>query len=741
MHACEVFMSTIQSQSAAEQVNAASSKKSDFLDKLKSRNEKHGDMFASVLSGWRKANFQGNERVREGKMAIMQSKFKGGNALMSNLDAKQRQKDIEQDEMRKEEDEKKLERKRREQDRLRKEEIAKEQELKQEDAASMALNMNATNPAGTPFSRLVSALASSGSNTGYEGSNLSQQATATNLVANTENKVNGFAVAEANSSGAQAAVKMASVSDSSVQVEKELNEINQRNLSSVPENQEPSVSEKIAKMDNNELRQNLDRLAKDSSVSKLSLHMSNPQTQAQNQSNAAAIANLPTSPDKLASLGASTNTNGSGAANIQSTQASTEDVLRYRQVMQTQEPAKSSRAQELLQKTDASQAIASRQTLAKASHTSANSTVQNGVSTGSRASVLASAAHQTTTEKASSAQLLATSNTRSLGNESLVKETAQQGLLMSNVQSGTFASKSAGSTLVSPNFNSASGTFTNGLGASGTALLASVSKFNSQSAFANTSALTSSGLDDSILSDNLTKSSLASLSTAGQSAAMRQALDSLKQGMGMQPVYSQGYDPRNYAGNLSANALQEASNAEQQDLDSSLAEDEQNAASTTASASVSASAQAASAFAQVMQGSENAEMLASMPLSASAAENAKELHEKVMQMAARNLKQLSVDLTPNNMGRMRIEISLDKENEALAVSLAAVSPQTRAALKQALPQLREALATQNIIADETIYQLEDQTSVKQDSIFTTNGQMQTSEEFFAQRRMSGVDQA
>ena len=83
--------------------------------------------------------------------------------------------------------------------------------------------------------------------------------------------------------------------------------------------------------------------------------------------------------------------------------------------------------------------------------------------------------------------------------------------------------------------------------------------------------------------------------------------------------------------------------------------------------------------------------------------DAQALHDRVMQMAARNLKQLSVELSPNSLGKMKISIALSDDNNAIAVSLQAANPHTRELLQQALPQLRDTLAKQNVATDVNVY--------------------------------------
>lgn len=287
---------------------------------------------------------------------------------------------------------------------------------------------------------------------------------------------------------------------------------------------------------------------------------------------------------------------------------------------------------------------------------------------------------------------------------------------------------------------------TSGLGSSGSALLASVARSQaSQMASSLSATLSAQNQEEALgLAMGLNDNSLALAENSN--AAMQQALASLKQGMGLQPQYVQGYDPRNYMSSDSLAVSSVGSGEASADTgDSALDYGQDSTDSTSASAATAASAQAAQNFAQSVANHSNptANNLASasMTFSSSASENAKELHEKVMQMSARNLKQLSVELTPNNLGKMRIEISLDKDNDALLVSLASANPQTRKALEQALPELRDTLANQNIMVDEQVYDLDDAATNTRDHGQGENNvhaghNADTLQEFFAQRHMT-----
>lgn len=745
-------MSTIQSQPAADNMNVgAVAKKSEIFEKINARIEKHGDMFSSMLSKWT----QSDERAGEGRFYRMQNKLGTSSVLLSTTDTDMRQKALEEEEERKEEDKKKLEAERRNQ------ELERSQELQQEDLAKMAINA-AANQADSPFARLVSSLAASGTASNASstsgsgtldangsalgagaGNSGNQSGSAT--VSGASGKVNGFASADPNSSGAQAALQMANISDDSVNIEQDLNRINQKNLSAVPVNQEPSLSERLYESNNSELRQNLDNLAKASSVSKLSLQMANPQTQAQSQSNAAAVANLPTSGNKLAGLTGAAASPASGPASgptsVDTTKtqanalATTESVLKYRQSQpsQTAQAEQNTKSKELLQMTENSRVAVEKQALSRASHVSSTPRMVDGVSSGSRTANLDSASHVARTNNAG-AQSSTSTTTALAGLQSGTRSAVDGFRVADSVSSGAELGRNVGS---------------RGLGTSGSALLASVR----QQSMAQNLALAGSanvGTSSQALSGMASAGAEAALSlnASAQNSAMQQALTSLKQGMGLQPVYTQGYDPRNYAGNLVANAVDASNSGNESSLDNSLQDQELDAASTSASAAASASANASKAFSQMLnaQTSPSASASAAMSMHPSAAENAQEIHEKVMQMAARNLKQLSIDLSPNQMGRMRIDISLDKENDALSVSLAAAHPQTRALLKQALPQLREILASQNISAEEQVYELEDvmadgQGKGQVEGMSELSRNLQTSQEFFAQRRIYQREQA
>lgn len=170
-----------------------------------------------------------------------------------------------------------------------------------------------------------------------------------------------------------------------------------------------------------------------------------------------------------------------------------------------------------------------------------------------------------------------------------------------------------------------------------------------------------------------------------------------------------GYAEDTYSG-FNDHAVENAASVVTKNTFNSLmsGNDDNHGTSHDESASLFAQGNSTNALSELRSAQYSMNSFAHMAMTTSAAQNAEQIHERVMQMAARNMKQLNVELSPNEMGKMRISINLDKENQAVTVSLAAASPETRQALEQAMPRLRDALAQQNVEADTNIYDLNDQ---------------------------------
>lgn len=88
-------------------------------------------------------------------------------------------------------------------------------------------------------------------------------------------------------------------------------------------------------------------------------------------------------------------------------------------------------------------------------------------------------------------------------------------------------------------------------------------------------------------------------------------------------------------------------------------------------------------------------------------ENAEQIARQVMQMAARNLRQLTIDLNPASLGRMQIAVTMNPSNEALQVSIGAGSAKTRGLISSSLDSLRQILGKSGIAVDDSL-ELEDE---------------------------------
>lgn len=78
-----------------------------------------------------------------------------------------------------------------------------------------------------------------------------------------------------------------------------------------------------------------------------------------------------------------------------------------------------------------------------------------------------------------------------------------------------------------------------------------------------------------------------------------------------------------------------------------------------------------------------------MSLSSDIRKNAEEITKKVMEMAARNLRQMELNLNPESLGKMRISIDLTGASEITKITVSASEPATRELIAQTLGRLRE----------------------------------------------------
>lgn len=490
---------------------------------------------------------------------------------------------------------------------------------------------------------------------------------------------------------------------------------------------EAPVDDELASSNTQELKQRLDVLARETHVSKLSLQMANPATVAAERRTAQQLAQLPTSNDQVAKLTAATTTQQKvmsgaltqsgptssaealtqGARSMISANhgaASTEDVQRVASATNVKvSEAKSTSAQELTklaQSAKTAQApstaevaaakqavVANHGALSAANSDPSASQVTPELSRPQGADDVKAQVQRTADRDLSHGVDLAQAATKS---EHGASAKAQAALL-----SLAEAQRSASATEVNPNLETlvleVKGNNLDLNAANNVMLEAIKSLKQGTTSFANSNAAVSP----------LASAVAANAFGLGAAKAAAQAsgrINPLTEGLYETYETSEFYASMFGEDGAAAVATLTGANvgkdeASDDAADSALAGDE---------AAVNAQS------APTAQVGETAEPelppeLTRFALSGDAAEDAQALHERVMQMAARNLKQLSVELSPNSLGKMKISIALSDDNNAIAVSLQAANPHTRELLQQALPQLRDTLAKQNVATDVNVY--------------------------------------
>lgn len=470
----------------------------------------------------------------------------------------------------------------------------------------------------------------------------------------------------------------------------------------------------INKLNNQELRQNLDVLARETNVSKLSLQMSNPQTMAQERRDAQALNGLPTSRDNTNSLTASAQSSNNllnslngvaddaAAAGMTLSGASSASAAAKADAKPTaqQNVLAQNRVNAVGEESD-SQTLIKNANKARLSH--------GAEAEGSRAA-LANKGVRSTADAQQSQNAANAAGTAK--NSQTVNQRTQANLSELARHSSSDASKVLnGGDEVLKNVKDV--TTSNESGKTNNAqealLRLATAQQNDKSAAAKLMA--EAQARNSLLSDEALKSD------ATRSETVNQALNSLKSGIkglsstAQSTTYSQSSLFASMFGDGEGVAALSDSDGASTEFGSSDSS-EQDAAF---------AGMASSQQAQATDGAKEAvpAHMTRFAFTGSEDTDASEIHERVMQMAARNMKQLSMELSPNEMGKMKISIELSDTNDAVSVSLAAASPQTRAILEKALPKLKEILSQQNIKTDASVSDL-DESEVEVANVVASN---------------------
>lgn len=96
-----------------------------------------------------------------------------------------------------------------------------------------------------------------------------------------------------------------------------------------------------------------------------------------------------------------------------------------------------------------------------------------------------------------------------------------------------------------------------------------------------------------------------------------------------------------------------------------------------------------------------------LSMSSNLKQNAQALTEKVMQMAAKNLKTMDLTLNPHGLGKMKISLDVGSADDVTKISISASSPATKALVEQGMETLRQTLRNNDINAKTEVTEYED----------------------------------
>lgn len=559
-------------------------------------------------------------------------------------------------------------------------------------SATNSGNANATNSASGSATAFNNGL---GEGVGFSNSNNSNMGNSSNGSSSAAPAGYGLEPMSDSARAAQSMMRVAHV-ESDVEIEDNLNNINRSNLGSLNSTDPDSDAQnaqKLSNLNNNELRQNLDVLARESNVSKLSLQMTNPQLVAQEKATAKALADMPTSQDKIANLTASKEAQG----NLLNTLSGNAQLQAGGQVSSGKNVGGS---------------------VATAATTSSQRVNAVGTQELSSESLIKSAQAQKQShgsESLGSRAAIASNGLRASTNK--ISDQAASNSL--NTAKSALSNNATDAAMQDKNATKALNTRTNHTLAEQNTANTQAKANNAQEALMRLAQEQLGATKHNSMAELSARNALLAdeaLNPQNSSSTLGAAISSLKQGAAQSKIST----TTNYANSsLYASMFNEEQELDPMSNDNSM-DFEQNSDSDEHSAAFAASMQNTT---NVAQGNNNVlpQELTQFAPSGNETQDANDIHDKVMQMAARNLKQLSVELSPNELGKMKISISLSEDNEAVSVSLAAANPQTREILAKALPKLRDILASQNITTEA---QVSDINSDEPEAVLTANTQEQ-----------------
>lgn len=119
-------------------------------------------------------------------------------------------------------------------------------------------------------------------------------------------------------------------------------------------------------------------------------------------------------------------------------------------------------------------------------------------------------------------------------------------------------------------------------------------------------------------------------------------------------------------------------------------------------------------------------------------ENINNIMQKVMKMAANNMKKMEIDLNPQSLGKMKISLDLDKNDNLMSVHIASSSPITKDVVDQSLGRLKDTLQDNGINASVQSQKLDD-TSSQGSGDFLDRHDNNEQQSFFGSKKLFAGD--
>lgn len=151
----------------------------------------------------------------------------------------------------------------------------------------------------------------------------------------------------------------------------------------------------------------------------------------------------------------------------------------------------------------------------------------------------------------------------------------------------------------------------------------------------------------------------------------------------------------------SANSINASSNSSSKDSGSSLGGNQNQT-------SVSAFIKAMNEKSATTQTQNSQSSFSTLLMSSNLKQNAQQITDAVLKMAAKNLKSVNIQLSPEGLGKLKISIDMSKSDDVASVSISASNQATKQLVEQGLSDLKDRLMANDIKADPRVEEYSEQ---------------------------------